>query len=57
MVYLGICCPWRRVVHFLNVYLLPKDKALVDQIIKMGVAFAGGIGSGYGIKSFKDRKQ
>lgn len=42
---------------FLMVYLLPKDKALLDQIIKMAVAFAGGMGSGYGIKVFKDRKQ
>ena len=41
---------------FLMVYLFPKDKTLLDQIIKMGVAFAGGFGSGYGIKSYKAQK-
>ena len=42
---------------FLVIYLLPKDKILLDQIIKLFVAFAGGLGSGYGLKSFKDMKK
>lgn len=41
---------------FLLIYLLPKDKTLLDQILKLIVTFAGGFGSGYGLKSFKDRK-
>lgn len=41
---------------FLVVYLVPKDKILFDQIFKMLVAFAGGLGSGYGIKSYQSRK-
>lgn len=40
---------------FLMVYLVPKDKAMFDQIFKMLVAFAGGFGGGYGVKTFRDR--
>lgn len=42
---------------FLMIYLVPKDKALFDQIFKMLVAFAGGFGSGYGVKTFRDRSK
>lgn len=42
---------------FLVIYLLPKDKALLDEILKLLVAFAGGLGSGYGLKVFKDMKK
>ena len=37
---------------FLIVYLLPKDKALLNDLIKLLVTFAGGVGSGYGLKSY-----
>jgi hypothetical protein len=42
---------------FLVVYLLPRDKALLDQIFKLFITFAGGFGSGYGIKAYKNRKK
>ena len=42
---------------FLVIYLLPKDKELLDQILKLLVAYAGGLGSGYGLKAFKDMKK
>lgn len=42
---------------FLVVYLLPKDKIVFDQIIKMFVAFAGGFGGGYGLKAYRDMKK
>jgi len=51
-VVIGIC-----VFLFLMIYLIPQDKALFDQIFKMLVAFAGGFGSGYGVKRFKDRSK
>ncbi|MCU0615022.1 MAG: hypothetical protein MUD09_08070 [Desulfobacterales bacterium] len=49
---LGLCF-----FSFLVIYLLPKDKGLLDEILKLLVAFAGGLGSGYGIKAFKDKKK
>ena len=42
---------------FLVVYLLPKDKMIFDQIVKMFVAFAGGFGGGYGLKTYKGLKK
>jgi len=42
---------------FLVIYLLPKDKALLDEILKLLVTFVGGLGSGYGLKVFKDMKK
>lgn len=41
---------------FLIVYLLPIDKALLNDILKLLFTFAGGVGSGYGIKSYLDKK-
>lgn len=41
---------------FLIVYLLPKDKALLNDILKFLFTFAGGVGSGYGIKSYIEKK-
>ena len=42
---------------FLIVYLLPKDKALLNDILKLLIAFAGGVGSGYGLKSYIENKK
>ena len=42
---------------FLIVYLLPKDKALLNEILKLLVTFAGGVGSGYGLKSYMESKK
>lgn len=41
----------------LIIYLLPRDKAFLDLLFKLIITFAGGFGSGYGIKSIKDRKK
>lgn len=42
---------------FLIVYLLPKDKALLNDILKLLIVFTGCVGSGYGLKSYmKNRK-
>lgn len=41
---------------FLIVYLLPKDKTLLNDILKLLFTFAGGVGSGYGIRSYLDKK-
>jgi len=37
---------------FLIVFLLPQNKDLLLDIFKLLVAFAGGFGSGYGIKAW-----
>jgi len=37
--------------------LLPNDKELLQDILKIIVVFAGGFGSGYGLKSYFDRKK
>ena len=42
---------------FLIIYLLPKDKVLLNEIFKLLVTFAGGVGSGYGLKSFLENKK
>jgi len=41
---------------FLIVYLLPIDKALLNDILKLLFTFAGGVGSGYGIRSYLEKK-
>jgi len=41
---------------FLVIYLAPIDKALLSDIIKVIVAFAGGLGSGFGLKAYLDKK-
>ena len=43
-------------ILFLLIYVLPKDKAFLEQLLKLAIAFAGGVGSGYGYKSFKDNR-
>ncbi len=42
---------------FLIVYLLPKDKVLLNDILKLLITFAGGVGSGYGLKSYIERRK
>jgi len=41
---------------FLTVYLIGIDLALYQDVLKIIVAFAGGVGSGFGIKAFLDRR-
>lgn len=38
---------------FLVLFLLPSNKELMIDIFKMLIAFAGGLGSGYGLKASK----
>lgn len=42
---------------FLIIYLLPKDKALLNDILKLLFTFAGGVGSGYGLRSYLEKKR
>lgn len=37
--------------------LLPENKDLLAEFLKMGVAFAGGIGGGYGLKSYQETRR
>ena len=37
--------------------LLPNDKDLLAEILKLAIAFAGGVGSGYGLKSYQESRQ
>lgn len=37
--------------------LLPENKDLLVEILKIGVAFAGGVGGGYGLKSYQESRQ
>lgn len=41
---------------FLTLLLVGKDTELFKEIIKIVVLFAGGLGTGYGIKTYKDKK-
>lgn len=41
---------------FLIVYLLPNNKELLVDIFKVIIVFLGGLGSGYGIKSMRNKK-
>lgn len=41
---------------FLTLFLVGKDTELFKDIIKLFIAFVGGMGAGYGIKHYKDRK-
>ncbi|MEI7989474.1 MAG: hypothetical protein WCI88_10570 [Chloroflexota bacterium] len=36
-------------------FLLPNNKDLLMELIKLALTFAGGLGAGYGFKSFQDR--
>ena len=38
---------------FLTIFLVGKDIELFKEIVKLFIAFAGGLGLGYGISSFK----
>jgi len=38
---------------FLTIYLTGRNPELFREIIKLLITFAGGIGLGYGIKSYK----
>jgi hypothetical protein len=44
-------------LFFLIVFLLPKDKDLLTKILELLVAFGGGVGAGYGIKSWRNKEQ
>lgn len=37
--------------------LLPGNRDLLAEILKMGVAFAGGVGGGYGLKSYQEGRR
>lgn len=37
--------------------LLPNDKDLLAEILKLGIAFAGGVGGGYGLKSYQESRR
>jgi hypothetical protein len=37
--------------------LLPENKDLLAEFLKMGVAFAGGVGGGYGLKSYQETRR
>ena len=41
---------------FLVLFLLPNNRDLLIELLKLFVAFAGGLGSGFGIKAWLDRK-
>lgn len=41
---------------FLVIFLVPIDKVLLSDIIKILVSFAGGLGSGFGLKAYLDKK-
>jgi len=41
---------------FLSVFLVEKDKELFKETIKLFIAFVGGLGAGFGIKSHLDKK-
>jgi len=41
---------------FLTVFLVNKDVALYQEILKIIIIFGGGFGSGFGFKLYQDRK-
>lgn len=41
---------------FLTLFLVGKDPELFKELIKLLIAFVGGLGTGYGIKSYTGRK-
>lgn len=41
---------------FLIVFLLPNNKDMLIELLKLGIAFAGGMGSGFGIKAYLDKR-
>ncbi|MBD2776296.1 hypothetical protein [Iningainema tapete] len=41
---------------FLTVFLVNKDVEIYRELLKLSIAFAGGLGSGFGLKGYLDRK-
>ncbi|XZO04019.1 MAG: hypothetical protein ACM65L_09970 [Microcoleus sp.] len=41
---------------FLTVFLVNKDIAVYQEILKIIIIFGGGLGSGFGLKGYLDRK-
>jgi len=41
---------------FLIVFLLPTDKEILVDLLKLIVAFAGGVGGGFGLKTYLDKR-
>jgi hypothetical protein len=44
-------------LFFLIVFFLPRDKALLTDFLTFILVFAGGLGGGYGLKSYQEKKQ
>ena len=42
---------------WLVVVLLPQDRDLLAEILKLGAVFLGGLGGGYGIKSYQESRR
>jgi hypothetical protein len=42
---------------FSTVFLVGSDKELYKEVIKLFAVFLGGLGSGFGIKSYMDRSK
>jgi hypothetical protein len=42
---------------FLIVYLLPSNKDLLIDLIRLLIVFGGGFGAGYGVKSLKGKEK
>ena len=42
---------------FLTIFLVGSDKELYKEILKLFAIFLGGLGSGFGIKSYMDRNK
>lgn len=41
---------------FLTVFLVNKDVEVYREVLKLAIAFAGGLGSGFGLKGYLDKK-
>ncbi|MBI5731134.1 MAG: hypothetical protein HY963_08355 [Ignavibacteriales bacterium] len=44
-------------LSFLIIYLLPMDKPLLYEVLKIIAIFGGGLGSGFGLKTALDKKR
>lgn len=42
---------------FLTIFLAPDNPELYIEILKAAIAFAGGMGAGYGIKAYRNRRE
>ena len=45
------------VLVFLVLYLLPQDPDLLGEILRLAIAFAGGVGGGYGWRAHLDSRR